>query len=102
MKSKILNSLISEVTKKAYQNYHEWMQSDVDIASQLRDGIRMASSAFDEIEPINDRISILKEMKDRIQEVLKYYRSLPGEAGTWECSALSIIDREINRLISEN
>lgn len=99
MNNNLLNSLISQVTERVYQNYHDWMQSDADIASQLRDGIRMARSAFAEIKMQNDRKEILEEMKEKIQQCLKYYRSLPGDYGTWECSALNIIDGEIDSLL---
>ena len=100
MKSELLPSIISAVTEKAYRNYHDWLPNDADIASQLRDGIRMARSAFEEIEPNGSRKAILAEMKEKVQKCLAYYRTLPGEAGVWECSALNIITGEIERIHS--
>ncbi len=89
-------------TKEAYENAYDWMGSDTSISSQLRDGIRTVRSSFAEIDnQIEDAEIILKFMQERLTKVLNYYQQLPGDYGQWECSALNIIGRNIDKLIRE-
>ena len=116
MTSKILQNLIDKVTEKAYQNSLDWQKRDFSIASDLRSGIRSARVAFLEIDDqlklalrdryldnsentVADYRSILQQMLIALEPVWQYYRSLPSNYGEWECSALGIIEDEINRLI---
>ena len=107
----ILQTLIDKVTEKAYQNSLDWEKRDFSIASDLRSGIRSARVAFLGIEELDldksentvlDYRSILEQMLIALEPVWKYYRSLPSSYGEWECSAIGIIEDEINRLISSD
>ena len=100
--SGLLEILIDKATKKAYRNANDWMESDVSISSQLRDGTRTARNAFYEIEDQTEDAEILLNlMQNKLQKVLEYYQQLPGDFGQWECSALNIIRNEIHRMITE-
>ena len=96
-----LDKLILKVTKNAYENANDWMESDVSISSQLRDGIKTVTESFTKIdEQIDDIDILLNLMQQHLEEVLVFYRQLPGDQGQWECSALNIISRDIKKLIN--
>ncbi len=96
-----LDQLILKVTKNAYENANDWMESDVFISSQLRDGIKTVTESFTKIDDQLDDIDILlKLMQQHLEKVLTFYRQLPGDQGQWECSALNIISRDIKKLIN--
>jgi len=97
----MLDKLILKVTKNAYENANDWMESDVSISSQLRDGIKTVTESFTKIdEQIDDIDILLNLMQQHLEEVLVFYRQLPGDQGQWECSALNIISRDIKKLIN--
>ncbi len=95
--------LIIEATREATENIVKCMNSDGDVASQLRDGQRDAIDAFRKIETADDNIPVfLQAMLDATTPVKKYYEKMPGSQGEWQCSALAIIRREIARMKAEN
>ncbi len=96
-------ALIIEATREATENIKKWMGSDGDIASQLRDGKRDAVDAFTRLETADDNVPVfLKAMLDGLNPVQEFYEQMPGNQGEWQCSALAIIRREIERMITEN
>lgn len=96
-------ALIIEATREATENIVKWMSSDGDIAAQLRDGKRDAIDAFMKIKTADDDIPVfLQTMLDAATPVLAYYEKMSGSKGEWQCSALSIIRREITRMMAEN
>ncbi|MBT3755517.1 MAG: hypothetical protein HOD64_11980 [Candidatus Cloacimonetes bacterium] len=98
-----LNQLIHEVTISAYENAGDWMRSDVSISSQLRDGIKTARESFAKIDDqIEDIETLLDLMQQQLENVLIFYRQLPGDQGQWECSALNIISRDIKKLLNDH
>ncbi len=75
MKSKKLQALIDQATRKAYENVTDWMGSDPDIAAQLRDGLRTTIEAFDTIEDDDETTEILlNHMLAVVERVLRGYR----------------------------
>lgn len=102
MKSALLQALIHQATQKAYENVADWMGTDSYVASQLRDGLRTALEAFDDIDDEQqDADYLLHQLQNKLSNVLNFYQQLPGSQGEWECSALSIARREVDRLIEE-
>ncbi len=98
----VLEILMHQATKEAYENAYEWMESDTTISSQLRDGVRTVRNSFSEIDnSIEDVEIILMLMQERLKKVLNYYQQLPGDYGQWECSALNIVNRNIAKMINE-
>ena len=98
MTEKQFKDLIKQVTTTAYDNVTGWMGKDPDTASQLRDGIRTVLDKFDEIEFTDcSKNEVLMKMLHAVDAVLQYYRSLPGEQGTWECSAVNRIYNELHK-----
>ena len=95
-----LQTLIDQVTRKAYENVVSGMGTDPDIAAQLRDGLRTVVELFNAIE--NNEATpevLLNHMLAIVQKVLSHYQSLPGSQGEWECSAVGMVEREIIELL---
>jgi len=100
--SKIINLLIHKATQEAYANAYDWAGSDPTISSQLQDGIRTSIGSFYEIDDtITEPAIILLLMRKKLDNVRHYYQQLPGNDGQWECSALNIISKDIDKLIKE-
>ena len=97
-----LQTLIDQVTRKAYENVVSWMGSDPDIAGQLRDGLRTVVELFNTIENDDETTEgLLNHMLAIVQKALSHYQSLPGSQGEWECSAVGMVEREIIELLQK-
>ncbi len=102
MSAGVLDALISRACRPAYENVNQWLQTDPDIASQLRDGLRTVREAFEGIDDrAGDADVLLGLMHAKTGEVLDAYRALPDPRGEWECSALGIVRAEIERLMRD-
>lgn len=96
-------ALIIEATRAVTENIVKWMSSDGDIASRLRDGKRDAVEAFNKLDTANDNIPVfLQAMLAALTPLREFYEQMPGSQGEWQCSALAIIRREIERMTAEN
>jgi len=100
MKSATLQALVDKAKERVYKN--ALSQSDSDISSGLRKGAMSVYRAFEELDGTSeDAGELLSKMLACVRTSKAYYTSLPQSEGTWECSALNMMEADIERMIEQ-
>ena len=100
MKSATLQALVDKAKERVYKN--ALSQSDSDISSGLRKGVMSAHRAFEKLDGTSeDAGELLNKMLACVRTSKAYYTSLPQSEGTWECSALRMMEADIEEMIEQ-